>query len=342
MHLSRFFFLLIFSPVFLFSQKVISRKQFFNDTSTLQITLKTDIRKLQAEKENPRFIPAEITLNGDDTTGLVTEKARIKQRGNNRRETCNLAALMLDFSEKGIKTRLSNLDEMKWVTPCYVGLESEQWLFKEFLIYKIYNLFTEKSHKVRLLNIRFEDARGKLKPYSRYGFAIEPIEDLAKRNESVEETRKHNTEGTNRDHMTQVALFQYMIGNTDWAVPIFHNIKLLKLYDSLPNPLPFVIPYDFDYAGAVNTSYSTPYEGLPIKYTTDRHYLGFRRSIDEINVALEKFRQKEQAIYDILESFPHLSTYHRKDMVNFIKSFYKLIENEKLVKEVFVNGARIK
>jgi hypothetical protein len=195
---------------------------------------------------------------------------------------------------------------------------------------------------VRLLNIRFEDARGKLKPYSRYGFAIEPIEDLAKRNESVEVTRKHNTEGTNRDHMTQVALFQYMIGNTDWAVPIFHNIKLLKLYDSLPNPLPFVIPYDFDYAGAVNTSYSTPYEGLPIKYTTDRHYLGFRRSIDEINVALEKFRQKEQAIYDILESFPHLSTYHRKDMVNFIKSFYKLIENEKLVKEVFVNGARTK
>ena len=32
---------------------------------------------------------------------------------------------------------------------------------------------------------------------------------------------------TNRNMMTMVAIFQYMIGNTDWAVPNEHNIKLI-------------------------------------------------------------------------------------------------------------------
>lgn len=336
----RILFFVFACPAFLFAQKVISRKQFFNDDTILAITLKTDLRKLLSQKEKPAYQPAEITLKGNDSIGLITEAARIKQRGNNRRETCGLAAVMVDFSEKTKSTKLSNLDEMKWVTPCFIGIESEQWMFKEYLIYKIYNLFTEKSYKVRMMNIRFEDARGKSKPYNRYGFAIEPTGDMAKRNDCKEDKSKHNTEATDREQMTLVAIFEYMIGNTDWAVPIFHNVKLIKQIDSLRFPLPYVVPYDFDYAGAVNTSYAIPYEGLPIKDVTDRYYLGFTRTLEEINAVLDQFRANEQKIMDMIENFSMLSNYHKKDMQNFIKSFFKIISNEKHVKSEFIDKAR--
>ena len=337
------FLLLIFSfPAQVLCQKAISRKQFFNDTTVLQITLHTDLKKLQIEKEKPRYSPAEISIKVDDSTGMVTEKARIRQRGKNRRETCGLAALMVDFSEKGTETRLSNLGEMKWVTPCFIGKESDQWLFREYLIYKMYNLFTEKSFKVRLLDITFRDSKGKKEDYNRYGFAIEPTKDLAKRNNCVEEVRKHNTESTDRQQMTLVAIFQYMVANPDWSVPVFHNIKLIKSIDSTAVHRPYVVPYDFDYAGAVNTSYSIPSELLPIKYVTDRYYMGFTRSLEEVNATLSLFRENEQKIMDLIKTFPLLSNYHRKEMEGFIKSFFKIISNEKDVKEIFVNRARTK
>jgi hypothetical protein len=72
-----------------------------------------------------------------------------------------------------------------------------------------------------------------------------------------------------------LAIFEYIVRNTDWAVPIFHNIKLIKKLDSLSSPIPFVVPYDFDDAGAVNTSYAIPFEELPNKHVTERYYLGF-------------------------------------------------------------------
>ena len=64
-------------------------------------------------------------------------------------------------------------------------------------------------------------------------------------------------------------LFQYSIGNTDRSIPGRHNIQMVKSKDSTISK-PFVIPYDFDYAGIVNTSYAVPDKNLGIESVTER------------------------------------------------------------------------
>jgi len=65
------------------------------------------------------------------------------------------------------------------------------------------------------------------------------------------------TEATNRQQNNFVSIFQYMTGNTDWAVPNYHNIKTdgTKERHHLPT---ISVPYDFDYAGFVDAPYAVP------------------------------------------------------------------------------------
>ncbi len=57
--------------------------------------------------------------------------------------------------------------------------------------------------------------------------------DVAARNNCTEWKRnKLNTEQTDRRQMTMVAIFEYMIGNTDWAVTVVdHNTRLILSKD---------------------------------------------------------------------------------------------------------------
>ena len=49
-------------------------------------------------------------------------------------------------------------------------------------------------------------------------------------------------------------MFQYLIGNTDFALSALHNAELLGRENGDYWP----IVYDFDFSGAVNARYATP------------------------------------------------------------------------------------
>ncbi len=49
--------------------------------------------------------------------------------------------------------------------------------------------------------------------------------------------------------MDRIAIFNYMIGNYDWAVPNQHNIKVIKPLIMDPLNLAAAVPYDFDFTG---------------------------------------------------------------------------------------------
>ena len=53
----------------------------------------------------------------------------------------------------------------------------------------------------------------------------------ARNNAGLMKIEKLSQRSTERMHMTTVAVFNYMIGNTDWSVPGQHNIKLIKVLD---------------------------------------------------------------------------------------------------------------
>ena len=139
--------------------------------------------------------------------------------------------------------------------------------------------------------------------------------------------------------MTLVAVFQFMIGNTDWSVPNFHNIKLLiPKTDSLA--MPFVVPYDFDYSGIVNTAYAVPTDELGLYGVTERLYRGFTRTMEEIEATAAIFIQKEEQVKAIINDFSLCDTKVKKQMINYVESFYQITRNKKQLKSTFIDNVR--
>lgn len=335
-----FLFLLLFlaSLVSTAQNGPVDSIRFFTDEGLIEVSLTTDLKKLQNEKKPDVFQPASITLRFPDST-VITENIGASARGNFRRNYCRIPPMMLNFRNPG-SPRLHSLGKLKMVIGCGVNETDETLILKEYLVYKIYNLIDDRSFRVRLMRVNYTDSRNKIKPFSQYAFLIEDDADMAKRNGCVKKKEvKLMTEATNRDMMTTVAIFQYMIGNTDWAVPNNHNVKLIYDKERKLAP-PFVVPYDFDYSGLVDASYAVPNEVIGTEKVTERVYRGFPRTMEEIGLSLEVFVNKKEAIFQLINNFPLLSVKIKKEMTGYLEEFYEFINDKRKVRSVFVENAR--
>jgi len=336
------FILIFFNTGFGSAQKIVSRKQFFEDTAILQATLTTSYKQLMENKKEPVYQPASITMQNLEATGPVTEPIRVKLRGNFRRLNCSFASMTFDFKDDAKKSKLKNLKELKVVVPCEWGSEDEQWVIKEFLVYKIHQLFTDLSFRARLVRFTFDDISDSIKPYKQYGFILEDVDDLAKREGCKESgNEKIMTEETNRLQTTLINIFQYMISNSDWNVPARHNIKLIFPKDS-PTAKPYLVPYDFDYCGAVNALYAEPAPSLGIEKVTDRLYMGFPRTKEELKAVISIFLEKENDVYKIIKDYPLLRKKPKEEMLTFIEGFFTIIKDEANIQRIFIDKARTK
>lgn len=317
---------------------IANRTQFFDNDRVLQMTITTDFKKIFNEKKKGNYQDGFVTLNLLENE-LITDSILLYARGEYRRQNCKTPGLMLNFNAKGA-TRLNALKKLKLTCACSNATGDEQLLLIEYLIYKMYNLITDMSFRVKLVNVSFNDVQNKMKPYTQYAFFIEDVDDMAARNECFEmENIMFMTEQTHRRQMTLLSIFQYMIGNTDWAVPTYHNIKLIRS-NADSKALPYAVPYDFDFAGMVNAYYALPHPDLGIEKVTDRLYRGFPRTMPEIQAALDVFRDQKQNILSLISSFDLIRKKEQNFIYNYIEEFYKIIESERQVKAAFIDGAR--
>lgn len=322
------------------TQPPVDSIKFFTDEDIVEISLTTDIRKLQNEKLPDVFQEAEVTLTLPGSTP-IKEAITVGARGHFRREYCNIPPIMMDF-KNSTSPKLSPLGKLKLVIACGARADDEQLVLKEYLVYKIYNLLENKSFRVRLVRISYTDSKGKMKPFSQYAFLVEDDKDLAIRNGCVKkEKAQYNTESTNRSLMTKVAVFEYMISNGDWSVPGNHNIKLIYDKDN-SNALPFVVPYDFDHSGFVNAGYALPSEILGTEAVTERVYRGFPRTMEELQFSFQIFTEKKESILSLIRNFSLLKEGYRREVVSYLEQFYKTINNRKEVQSVFIDNARTK
>ena len=338
-----FSLLLLVSTVFylpLSAQKV-DKVKFFEEESMVNATLEMDLRDLLAKKASNRFLPATITLGMKDGT-TITEKIEASARGHFRKETCFMPGLKLNF-KKDSTSSLYSFKELKLSNGCSTGDESGQLVVKEFLAYKIYNLLTDMSLRVRFMNVSFKDLSGKRKPYTQFGFLIEDIDDMAKRNNNMVEIEgtAYNTEQTNRDQMTIVTLFEYLIANTDWSVPSYHNIKLIGPKDD-KTVRPYTVAYDFDICGFVDPPYATIDEQLQDQISTvrDRLNRGFPRTMEELKIAVKLFNDKKEKMIGMIKNNEYLNSREKSKAVDYVEDFYKIINNDKDLQRIFVDGGR--
>lgn len=331
--------IILHSAVATGQSKPIDTKDFFNDDRVINMTLSVDMKNLLTAKRDTNYVPATVSCTFPDSS-VVSENIRMKPKGEFRRKNCNIASLQLDFKNQS-SPKLSPLKKLKLIGGCSKNKSDEQLLLKEYLTYKLYNLFTDMSFRVRLLNVTYQDTRGKMKPYTQYAFLIEDVDDLAKRNQCRKRESGLQTEQTDRKQMTLVAFFQFMIGNTDWSVPTLHNIKLMSSKkDSVANP--YVIPYDFDYTGFVNASYALPPEMFETTKITERVYRGFPRSTEEIEEMRNVFLTKESQIKSMITNFNLLDGGEKKEALNYIDEFYQIAKNKKRCENEFIDKARKK
>lgn len=343
MNLLRLFFCLLMTTVSLssFSQKSskIDSLRIFTDDKPLDISIATNLKLLLNERQTNKYQNALVTLKLPDSTE-ASEQILIRTRGKFRLNNCAMPSLSLNFRTP-TSPKLSFLKELKLVNTCKNGVDYEQVLIKEYLVYKIFNLLTDMSFRVRLLRIKYEDIQGRGKPSTKYAILLENVDVMAARNNCREiNFDKEKIRNLNRTHTTLVDVFQYMIGNTDWSMFMNHNIKLIRSRkDSLS--LPYPVPYDFDFGGLVNAEYAVPAETLPIQTVRDRLYRGFPRTMEELQEIFDIYNKQKEKIYALINNCEFLLSSNKKDMIRYLDDFYRTINNKKEVQKVFIDNARI-
>lgn len=316
-----------------------SKVKFFEDQTPLKVSLQADWTKLINQKQSSDKIYPAIFSCTLPEQGAVTETVNLQVKGHFRREHCYVPPIKISF-KKTDQSVMHSLKGLKMVNACKANPVNDQYLLREFLIYKMYNLLTDKSFRVRLLEVDFKDSSGKINPFTAHSFLIEDVDDMAKRNQCIEWKGVNlHPERTDRKQMTLLAIFEYMIGNTDWSVAVNHNIRLIQLKEN-PASMPYAVLYDLDWSGLVNTDYAIPDPLLNTESVKERVYRGFPRTLDEINEALEIFKSRKDQIYALINGFEPLDAKSKKSMTSYLDDFYKLINSPKSVKSVFVDDAR--
>jgi len=300
-----------------------------------KIRLETDLQGILNNRKN------EESVNGkfyywDETGQKIKRSVKIQVRGKTRRRVCDFPPLRLKFKKKQLKkANLSRRNNLKLVTHCLDGKSGDQNVLKEYLIYKMYNQINEVSFRVQLLLIEYVDTQDTTQRFEKLGFIIENDEVLARQKSCKVVEGQFNTsiDSLQRIDYLRVALFQYMIGNTDWYISMLHNIKLLR--SSITQKM-IVVPYDFDYSGFVNTKYAKPNPNLGQTDIRDRIYMGISDNIEELEESLGIFRELKSHFFEQIDKEFLLHKKEKKKCRKYLEEFYETIESPKKVRKTFL------
>jgi hypothetical protein len=312
----------------------------FNDDEIMHVRIISDFRNLFKRKYQEEYQPAVLETILFDTIA-VRRELKIKTRGNNRKSTCSFPPIKLNFPKKqAIFKQIQEFDKIKLVGNCKSGELYDQYLIQEYYVYKMYNLLTPFSYRVRLLRVEYIDTSGKKKPRDNFAFIIEPTDQMALRLNSKEFDRKGiSNHSVDRNISTNMGLFQLMVGNTDWSIPGLHNIKLLRVADA-KYPLPVAVPYDFDYCGIVDAQYAIPHEILPIDDVKEMFYMGTCREMEEYVEAFKLFHEKRAQFEAFFADSPYLVKGGKSKSLNYIDEFYRIIDGKASVNSVILRNCK--
>lgn len=306
----------------------------FISDELLDLTLRGDTKTLFRDREDqPSYHRMTLTHTGVNGE-RVEVPLKVKTRGNFRRQSqnCFYPPLLLNFSDSKTPagTLFSGQDKMKLVTPC----RDQEYVVREYLVYKLYNLLTENSFRARLVRVTYvDDQKGKATD-PLYGILLEDENQMAARNNSkiikLNGLRPNKTE---KDFFLPMAVFEFMIGNTDWSTQYRHNIKLCH---KEAYPLPIPVPYDFDHAGIVSTPYAKPAPALNLGSVRQRLYRGYCvDDLSEFEPVVAQFNNLKEAFYGVYTNCPMLDDKYVAQTLRFLDDFYTTINNPKARAKAF-------
>ena len=268
---------------------------------------------------------------------------KLRTRGRFRRdkENCRFPPLRLNFAASQTKgTLFHKQDKVKLVTHCQNSSKYAEVLLREYAAYRLLNVVTDASFRVRLLRITYVENERKKSDDVRYGFVIEHRDRLAKRmGKTVLEIPGASPRSLNPEYANTVSMYHYLIGNTD-----FSSVRGSKGEMCCHNHVLFgnegeavwSVPYDFDMAGLVDAPYAAPNPQFTIRSVRRRLYRGRCIHNDYVSATIANYQSKREDLLQVVNDLEIASEKSIKSMTDYIEKFYKTLASERGVNSAFI------
>lgn len=303
------------------------RLPLFSTHEPLAFTLIADFNVVQRDRNelSTTTYPATLVVAKSDG-GDASLPVRIRTRGHSRRNpnTCDFAPLRVEFPANPIGTPFENQEHLKLGTHCRDTEDYEQYVLREFAVYRLHNLLTPTSFRARLATARYVNVKNQKTVATRAALFLEDSDDMAARlgGRAIDQYRVSYRNAEPHASM-MMAIFAFMIGNTDMSMMGLHNVVLV----STPAGALIPVAYDFDYAGIVSARYAHPDPRLRLRSVRFRAYRGPCRTADDFKDYLTHFRNARpdlEAVYDLV---PDLGPAYRREARGYLDEFFKLIDD---------------
>lgn len=292
-----------------------------------EISIRTDLSHIiKNKKSSEEYLPGEFIFYPSEEAEQ-TLPVKVKCRGRYRRMKCEFPPLKLKFKKKDLAAHgLNEFNELKLVTHCMGDKQnSRDLILRELLAYQLYNVLTDFSFRAQLVKVTYYNTEGKPKKEKGWGMVIEDSDGLAHRMKGEKVFKMGLAKDSfNIEQEQTAALFNFMIGNTDWSTQFCRNLEFVDMKDDGV----FIIPYDFDFAGMVNAPYAVPDPKIGQKTLKDRVYQGHPCQTNDMTAVVQNFMDKKEAILQTVSDMKLLSGSSKLSVKNYLKEFYELLENK--------------
>ena len=302
----------------------------FLSSEPLDMELSLNLRALcrRPDRRGCEDVMGRVSWSGPDGS-VSTLDVRVRPRSGWRlnKLKCNLPLLFLIFDEQQVEgTLFEGQFLLPMTTHCKSHRDSfQEYVLREYAAYRLYRLFSTRSLNARLLRVTYLDTSRNRTLGPAHAFFTEHFEAMAARNGS-EPVRIDWVDPYGLDPLesTTLALFQYMIGNTDWSIVQPQNTVYIKSAAGRLSPVPF----DFDFSGLVNARYAGPPPGLPIRTVRQRLYRGFCYPDLDWGERYRYFLDRQAEVFRTLREIAPYSRDSAEQPLDYISGFYDTLASQ--------------
>ena len=307
----------------------------FDGPGIIDVTLRGPLSELAENPDSREQLPFVLRADGAE------HAVKVRPRGKSRLRICDFLPLRLNFSNSEVDgTLFAEQDKLKLVVPCHTSERAEKNLIEEYAIYRMFNLLSPASYRVRLVQMTFEDTARDGERIRIHTFLLESDEQLAARLGGQREAHAEvSLNWLDAQHMALVYVFQYLVGNVDWSLvtpdgekACCHNGTLVRTGANL-----LYVPYDFDLSGFVNAPYAFPPPDLRLERVTQRRYRGFCTDRAYLEQALDAVVSRRPEIVAVIRSLPVLSDRDKARRVGYLDQFFRAAEKPDRLLQRFEN-----
>ncbi len=309
-------------------------KPLFAASDPIHITIQAPVGSLERNRSSQEAIFGSLI---DPSGGRLPISLHLRGISRRTAEVCDFPPLRVTFTSPPPPTSLfAHQHSLKLVTHCRNAQSFQQYVLLEYAAYRMFNVLSPRSFRVRLANVDYVGADGR-QIMSRIGFFIEVLKDVAKRND-LKETKAPDhipTADLSPPDAARYALFEHLIANHDWSMragpagkSCCHNAQLIG---PLAPGMTVPVPYDFDSSGFVDTPYALPPDELRISSVKDRVYRGYCMHNAQLIAAARQFRDARPQLIEAITSTPGLEPRTQQRAIGFLDGFFTDIATDQSV-----------